>query len=126
MSEIPQNLSYTAEHEWIDIADGVGTVGITAYAAEALGDVVFVQLPEVGDTLTRGDTCGEVESTKSVSDLYAPVSGEVVEVNEATTDTPEVLNTSPFSEGWLFKVKVSDSGELLDAEAYSALLKQED
>jgi len=123
---IPQDLKYTKEHEWLNVADGVATVGITAFAAESLGDIVFVQLPSVGDTVTAGEVFGEVESTKSVSELYAPVDGEVVEVNEATTDTPELINSDPYAEGWLLKVRLSgDVPALLDAQAY-AVLTQED
>jgi glycine cleavage system H protein len=126
MADIPPELSYTAEHEWVDIADGVGTVGLTEYAAQALGDVVFVQLPAVGDSVNAGETCGEVESTKSVSDLYAPATGEVVEVNEAISDQPELVNSAPFAEGWLFRLRVTEeSASLLDAEAYAELLEEE-
>ena len=118
---IPENLQYTKEHEWLKVSDGVATVGITAFAAESLGDIVFVQLPEAGSTVTAGEVFGEVESTKSVSELYAPVSGEVVEVNDATSDTPEVINSDPYTEGWLLKVRLTgDVPELLDAAAYAA------
>lgn len=122
----PQNLSYTEEHEWVDAADpSAVTVGITAYAANALGDVVYVQLPSVGDTLTSGEPCGEIESTKSVSELYAPANGEVIEINEAVVDTPELVNTDPFGDGWLFRFRVSGALELLDANAYAELTKEE-
>ncbi|AGM08643.1 glycine cleavage system protein H [Amycolatopsis sp. MJM2582] len=122
---IPQDLKYTKEHEWLNVADGVATVGITAFAAESLGDIVFVQLPSVGDTVTAGEVFGEVESTKSVSELYAPVDGEVVEVNEATTDTPELINSDPYAEGWLLKVRLSgDVPALLDAQAYAVLTQE--
>ncbi|QRP44459.1 glycine cleavage system protein GcvH [Amycolatopsis sp. FDAARGOS 1241] len=122
---IPQNLSYTKEHEWLSVTDGVATVGITAFAAESLGDIVFVQLPAVGGTVTAGEVFGEVESTKSVSELYSPVSGEVVEVNEATSETPEVINSDPYTEGWLLKVRLTgDVPELLDASAYAALTQE--
>ncbi|EME58440.1 glycine cleavage system protein GcvH [Amycolatopsis decaplanina] len=122
---IPQDLKYTKEHEWLNVADGVATVGITAFAAESLGDIVFVQLPAVGDTVTAGEVFGEVESTKSVSELYAPVDGEVVEVNEATTDTPELINSDPYAEGWLLKVRLSgDVPTLLDAQAYAVLTQE--
>lgn len=119
----PQQLRYSKEHEWLSAADedGVSTVGITEFAANSLGDVVFVQLPEVGTTVTAGETCGELESTKSVSDLYAPVSGEVTEVNEDVVNDPALVNSAPFEGGWLFKVKVTDEpDELLSADAYSA------
>ena len=120
--EYPDNLRYTADHEWVDELDG-GTVriGITSYAQNALGDVVYVSLPAVGDTLTSGETCGEVESTKSVSDLYAPLSGEVTAVNSALDGAPELVNTAPYTEGWMYEVRPSDAedlGRLLDAAAY--------
>ncbi|MEU8638766.1 glycine cleavage system protein GcvH [Amycolatopsis sp. NPDC048633] len=122
---IPENLKYTKEHEWLSVADGVATVGITAFAAESLGDIVFVQLPEAGSAITAGEVFGEVESTKSVSELYAPVSGEVVEVNGTTADTPEVINSDPYTEGWLLKVRLTgDVPELLDAAAYAALTQE--
>ncbi|NBH05107.1 MULTISPECIES: glycine cleavage system protein GcvH [Amycolatopsis] len=118
---IPENLQYTKEHEWLSVEDGIATVGITAFAAESLGDIVFVQLPDAGSTITAGEVFGEVESTKSVSELYAPVSGEVVEVNGTTSDTPEVINSDPYTEGWLLKVRLTgDVPELLDAAAYAA------
>jgi glycine cleavage system H protein len=122
MSDNPQHLRYSKEHEWLsDAADGVATVGITEHAANALGDVVFVQLPEVGATVTAGETCGELESTKSVSDLYAPVTGEVTEVNGDVVDDPSLVNSAPFEEGWLFKVRISDTpDDLLDADEYTA------
>ncbi|MDQ0932846.1 glycine cleavage system protein GcvH [Streptomyces turgidiscabies] len=118
----PQQLRYSKEHEWLSGAeDGVSTVGITEHAANALGDVVYVQLPEVGASVTAGETCGELESTKSVSDLYSPVSGEVTEVNEDVTDDPSLVNSAPFEGGWLFKVRVSDEpGDLLSADEYTA------
>jgi glycine cleavage system H protein len=118
----PQQLRYSKEHEWVSAAEaGVSTVGITSHAADALGDVVYVQLPEVGSTVTAGDTCGELESTKSVSDLYAPVSGEVTEVNQDVVDDPALVNSAPFEGGWLFKVKTADEpADLLSADEYAA------
>ncbi|GGW67713.1 glycine cleavage system protein GcvH [Streptomyces caelestis] len=118
----PQQLRYSKEHEWLSAAeDGVATVGITEHAANALGDVVFVQLPEVGDSVSAGETCGELESTKSVSDLYSPVSGEVTEVNEDVVNDPSLVNSAPFEGGWLFKVRVSEEpGDLLSADEYTA------
>ncbi|WP_329311964.1 glycine cleavage system protein GcvH [Streptomyces sp. NBC_01537] len=118
----PQQLRYSKEHEWVSAAEaGVSTVGITSHAADALGDVVYVQLPEVGATVTAGDTCGELESTKSVSDLYAPVSGEVTEVNQDVVDDPALVNSAPFEGGWLFKVKISDEpADLLSADEYAS------
>ncbi|WP_221354564.1 glycine cleavage system protein GcvH [Streptomyces beigongshangae] len=117
----PQQLRYSKEHEWLSGAeDGVSTVGITEHAANALGDVVFVQLPEVGDTVTAGETCGELESTKSVSDLYSPVTGEITEINQDVVDDPALVNTAPFEGGWLFKVRVADEPEdLLSADEYT-------
>ncbi|MFD4575894.1 glycine cleavage system protein GcvH [Streptomyces sp. NPDC058417] len=118
----PQQLRYSKEHEWLSGAeDGVATVGITEHAANALGDVVFVQLPEVGDTLTSGETCGELESTKSVSELYSPVDGEVVAINQDVVDDPSLANSAPFEGGWLFKVRVTgEQDDLLSADEYSA------
>jgi glycine cleavage system H protein len=120
----PEQLRYSKEHEWLSSAeDGVATVGITEHAAHALGDVVFVDLPKVGDAVAAGETCGELESTKSVSDLYSPVSGEVVEVNQDAVDDPSLVNTSPFENGWLFKVRVSDvPADLLSAAEYDAFI----
>ncbi|WP_354642394.1 glycine cleavage system protein GcvH [Kitasatospora camelliae] len=118
----PTHLQYTKEHEWLTAAeDGVSTVGITQHAADALGDIVYVQLPEVGDTVTAGETCGELESTKSVSDLFSPATGEVTEVNQAVIDEPALVNSEPFEGGWLFKVRVEATDEMLDADAYTAL-----
>ncbi|MFD7507197.1 glycine cleavage system protein GcvH [Streptomyces sp. NPDC059850] len=119
----PQQLRYSKEHEWLSAADqdGVSTIGITEHAANALGDVVYVQLPDVGSTVAAGETCGELESTKSVSDLYAPVSGEVTEINEDVVNDPALVNSAPFEGGWLFKVKVTDEPDgLLSAEEYAA------
>lgn len=120
---LPENFSYSAEHEWINASGDniVGTtvrVGITAVAADALGEVVYADLPEVGDTVTAGEVCGEVESTKSVSDLYCPVSGEVTAVNEDVDDNPSLLNSDPYGEGWLFEVSVTEVGDIMDAAAY--------
>ncbi|MEH0575494.1 MULTISPECIES: glycine cleavage system protein GcvH [Streptomyces] len=118
----PQQLRYSKEHEWLSGAEnGVSTVGITEHAANALGDVVFVQLPEVGATVTAGESCGELESTKSVSELYSPVDGEVVEVNQDVADDPSLVNSAPFEGGWLFKVRVAgEQQELLSADEYTA------
>ncbi|MFF0382176.1 glycine cleavage system protein GcvH [Streptomyces sp. NPDC004673] len=118
----PQQLSYSKEHEWLSAAEGgASTVGITEHAANALGDVVFVQLPEVGDEVTAGESCGELESTKSVSELYSPVSGEITEVNQDVVDDPSLVNSAPFEGGWLFKVRVADQpADLLTADEYTA------
>jgi glycine cleavage system H protein len=117
----PQQLRYSKEHEWLSAAeDGVATVGITEFAANALGDVVYAQLPEAGSTVTAGDACGELESTKSVSDLYTPVSGEVTEVNDDVVDDPSLVNSAPFEGGWLFKVRVANEpDDLLSADEYT-------
>ncbi|GAA1890109.1 glycine cleavage system protein GcvH [Streptantibioticus ferralitis] len=122
MSINPQELRYSKEHEWLSSAeDGISTVGITSHAADALGDVVFVQLPEVGDTVSAGESCGELESTKSVSDLYSPVDGEVTEVNEDVVTDPSLVNSAPFEGGWLFRVRVTGEPEdLLSADEYTA------
>ncbi|RKS10464.1 glycine cleavage system H protein [Nocardiopsis sp. Huas11] len=124
---VPTELGYTAKHEWVVVKDGIATVGITAFAAEALGDIVFVELPEAGTEVTAGQTCGEVESTKSVSDVYSPVSGEVVEVNGALEDAPETINTAPFEDGWLFRARLSEEPTgLLSAEEYTKLTEGEE
>ena len=117
------SLRYTEEHEWISVADGVATVGITDYAAEKLGDVVFVELPAIGTDVTAGSVVGEVESTKSVGEIYAPVTGTIVEVNDAAVDDPSLVNGEPFEGGWLLKVSVDDGAAdgLLDRDAYVAL-----
>ena len=124
--EYPSDLRYTAEHEWVRTGDGgVGRVGITAFAQDALGDVVYVSLPTVGDTVAAGDACGEVESTKSVSDLYSPLAGEVTAVNEALDATPELVNTDPYGEGWMYELKVDDLAAveaLMDQAAYRGQL----
>ena len=120
---IPEDLQYTAEHEWVRAGDG-GTVrvGITHYAQDALGDVVFVSLPEVGASVTAGETCGEVESTKSVSEIYAPVSGEVTARNDTLESRPELINSDPYGEGWLVDIATSgDAAGLLDAKGYAEL-----
>ncbi|MFC5177071.1 glycine cleavage system protein GcvH [Nocardioides taihuensis] len=122
----PEDLKYTAEHEWVRTpgeAEGSVRVGITHFAQEALGDIVYVSLPEVGDTVAAGSACGELESTKSVSDVYAPVAGEVAAVNGSLDATPELVNNDPYGGGWLFEVVPSDPSEvegLLDAAAYQA------
>jgi glycine cleavage system H protein len=119
----PDDLSYSKEHEWVRQDGTRATIGITSFAADELGDIVFVELPEVGATLTQFGTFGVVESVKAVSDLYAPVSGEIVEVNEALRDSPELLNSDPFGEGWIAIVEMSDRSELdtlLDADGYEA------
>ena len=120
--EYPQELRYTAEHEWVRTGnDDVVRVGITSYAQDALGDVVYVDLPSVGDEVSAGDTCGAIESTKSVSDLFSPLTGEVVAVNESLESASEMVNSDPYGEGWMFEMKVADPGQLeslMDADAY--------
>jgi glycine cleavage system H protein len=128
VSSIPEDLQYTKEHEWIaGVDDGLTlTVGITAYAAEALGDVVFVQVPEAGTTVAAGDAVGEVESTKSVSDIFAPVSGEIVEVNQTVVDDPSLVNSDSYGEGWLFRIRIEGTADdLLSPEEYTALTSGE-
>lgn len=119
---LPTDRQYSAEHEWVQVEDGRARIGVTAYAAESLGDVVFIDLPQIGSTITAGQNCGEIESTKSVSDLYAPVSGEVTEHNAAAVDNPELVNSDPYGEGWLFTVAMTSSpSDLLDADSYQSL-----
>lgn len=120
---IPENLSYTEEHEWLSLDGEVATVGVTDFAQDSLGDIVYVQLPEVGDTITAGEPCGEIESTKSVSELFAPATGEIVEINDHAVDSPEVVNADPYGKGWLFRVRIEETPELLDAEDYAEILK---
>ncbi|HHY71512.1 MAG TPA: glycine cleavage system protein GcvH [Thermoanaerobacterales bacterium] len=114
MSHIPANLKYTEEHEWILMEGKLGKIGITDHAQDELGDVVYVELPEVGDKVVSGETFGSVESVKAASDLFAPVSGTVVEVNEALNDSPELVNKSPYDDGWMIVVEVEDESELDD------------
>ena len=127
---IPENLRYTAEHEWVDGSGEPGTtlrIGITDFAQDALGDIVYVHLPEVGETVEAGTAVGELESTKSVSDLFAPVNGTVTAVNEALADQPDLVNSDPYGEGWLLDIEVEDAAEvaaLMDAEAYKGQLDQ--
>lgn len=119
MSKVLSSLRYSAEHEWID-ASSPAKVGITQIAADALGDVVYVDLPEVGDSVSAGETCGEVESTKSVSDLYSPVTGTVVAINDEAVDNPAILNEDPYGAGWLFTVEVTEEGPPLSARDYAS------
>lgn len=122
--QVPADLAYSSDHEWIRRSGGTVRIGITDYAQDALGDVVFVQVPSVGTTVTKGQSFSEVESTKSVSDIYAPVSGKVTAVNDALGNTPELVNSDPYGEGWICEIEMSndaDLGDLLDAAGYSAL-----
>lgn len=129
MSELPSELKYAATHEWVRVeGDGIVSVGITDHAQDALGDVVFVELPDVGATLNTGDEAGVVESVKAASDIYAPVSGEVVEVNTVLEDEPETVNNSPYGDGWFYKLHISDPSELddlLDADGYREVVANE-
>lgn len=129
MSNVPGDLKYSKEHEWLrKETDGSYTVGITEHAQELLGDMVFVDLPDVGATVSAGDDCAVAESVKAASDIYAPVSGEIVAVNDALSDNPELVNSEPYAGGWIFKIKASDEAEveaLLDATAYESLLEDE-
>jgi glycine cleavage system H protein len=126
--EFPEDLKYTEEHEWALIEGDIVTVGITDFAQDALGDIVYVELPQVGTMVEAGKTFGVVESVKAVSDIYAPVSGEVVEINEELPDAPETINTSPYEDGWMIKIKVADPSildDLMDADAYQAHIEEE-
>ena len=119
---LPTNLQYTEEHEWVEDNGEQVRVGITEHAAEALGDIVFVQLPEVGEQVEAGQACGELESTKSVSDLFSPVTGEVTAINQDAVDDPALLNSDPYGKGWLLEVRVTSKGKLLSAQEYSELI----
>ncbi len=128
MSQIPNDLKYSETHEWIETVDSTITIGITDHAQELLGDVVFVELPQVGDTLNAGQEFGVIESVKAASDLYMPISGEVLEINHSLEDTPNTINESPYENGWLIKVKPTDESELASlktAEEYQALTSEE-
>ena len=124
--DVRESLFYTDDHEWLRLEGDSGTVGITAYAAEHLGDIVFVEAPTVGSKVVAAQACGVVESVKAVSDIFAPVSGEVVEVNEALVQAPEIVNSDPYGEGWIMKIRLSDpaeTGTLKDAAAYRAFVE---
>jgi glycine cleavage system H protein len=121
MAKVAAELQYSDEHEWVAREDGnLVSIGISAVATDALGDIVYVDLPEVGSAVTAGETCGEVESTKSVSDLYSPVTGEVVEINTGVVDDPALINNDPYGAGWLFKVVAESEGPLLSAQEYAS------
>ena len=120
---IPEDLKYKESHEWVRVSDGVATIGITHHAQEELSELVYVELPEVGTGVTKGDPIAVIESVKAASDIYAPIGGEVVAINDALADNPSVVNCSPYEEGWIFKLKVADQSEvdaLLDAAAYAS------
>jgi glycine cleavage system H protein len=125
---VPKDLLYTQEHEWVQMEDSIATVGITDFAQSSLGDITFVQLPKEGQTLLKDDTFGVVESVKAVSDLYAPVSGRVIEINEPLLTAPELLNDDPYTEGWMLKIETKDVeselGELMTAEQYEQYVEE--
>lgn len=128
MSNIPTHLQYTESHEWVSVSDeGVATIGITDHAQEALGDLVFVELPEVDDEVSQGDPCAVVESVKAASDLYAPVSGRIIAINEELDADPAIINSDPYDDGWLFQIELNDSSELddlKDADSYAEMLEE--
>jgi glycine cleavage system H protein len=122
---IPEDLQYTKSHEWVRIEGETATIGITDHAQDELGDIVFVELPEEGDTFDAGESFGTVESVKAVSDLYAPVGGEVVEVNSALEDAPENINEDSYGEGWIVKLRTTDEADLLSPEEYEKVVEEE-
>ena len=125
---IPEELKYTSEHEWVKEEEDYVVIGITDFAQDALGEIVYIELPTEGDEINKGDSFGAVESTKSVSDLFAPLSGEVIEVNEALLDSPEIINEDPYGDGWMIKVKPFEAGELrgcMDFEEYTEIVEKE-
>ena len=127
--KFPEGIKYTTDHEWVRLDGDVVTIGVTDFAQDALGDVVYVDLPDVGDTLAAGDTVAEIESVKAVSDIFSPVSGEVVAVNEDLDGAEEAVNEDPYGAGWLFQVRLSDMGELdgmMDIEGYKAFVAEQD
>ena len=130
MSNATKELRYTREHEWLrDEGNGEFTVGITEHAQETLGDMVFVDLPNVGDVVSAGDDCAVVESVKAASDIYAPISGEIIAVNDALSDSPELVNESPYQEGWIFRIKMTDDSQLadlIDAQGYLSMIAAEE
>ncbi|MCG8708674.1 glycine cleavage system protein GcvH [Brenneria sp. 4F2] len=130
MSDVPAELKYTASHEWVlSEGEGVYLIGITEHAQELLGDMVFIDLPEVGTVVSAGDDCAVAESVKAASDIYAPIGGEIIEINAELEGSPELVNSAPYSDGWLFRIKSSDESdlnELLDAEGYQAALEEDE
>ena len=127
MTKIPEDLSYTKEHEWVRLQDSLGSIGITDFAQSELGDVVFVELPEIGARFRADDPLATVESVKAVSDVYAPLAGEVVEINEKLIEEPELVNADPYGDGWMVKLRVNDSEQstLLDPDQYADYLREE-
>ncbi|MEH0873533.1 glycine cleavage system protein GcvH [Pectobacterium cacticida] len=130
MSHVPEELKYTTSHEWVlHEGEGIYSVGITEHAQELLGDMVFIDLPEVGTVVAAGDDCAVAESVKAASDIYAPIGGEIVEVNDELDNAPELVNSAPYTDGWLFRIKIADESdldELLDAEGYQASLEEDE
>ena len=129
MSEVPAELKFLSTHEWVLVEDGVATVGVSDHAQELLGDLVYVELPEVGSTVAAGDSVGVIESVKAASDTYAPISGEIIEINDGLDDAPEQINVDPYGDGWMYKMSIEDAEELenlLDAEAYSVSIIDDD
>jgi glycine cleavage system H protein len=127
--EFPEDLKYSREHEWVLVEENIATVGITDFAQEQLGDVVFVELPAVGDSVTKDEAFGVVESVKAVSDVYAPVSGTVVEINDDLPESPEMINEDPYGDGWIIKIEISDGtdlDDLLDAVAYQQYVEEQE
>ncbi len=127
--EFPEDLKYTSEHEWVLVEGKVATVGITDYAQEKLGDVVFVELPAVGDKVTKDEPMAVVESVKAVSDVYAPISGTVLEINDDLPDTPEMINEDPYGDGWMLKIEITDPtdlDDLMNAEAYEKFVAEQE
>ncbi|MGH8492908.1 MAG: glycine cleavage system protein GcvH [Moraxellaceae bacterium] len=128
MSKTPAELKYAPSHEWVRVEDDIATVGITDHAQDALGDLVFVELPDIGDVVAAHDEAGVVESVKAASDIYAPVSGEIIAINEALSDSPEIINSDPYHDGWMYKIRMSDPVELddlLSPEEYEAQVEAE-
>ncbi|HLH77542.1 MAG TPA: glycine cleavage system protein GcvH [Candidatus Binataceae bacterium] len=126
--EIPAGLKYSKEHEWVAAEDSVATIGITDFAQDQLGEIVFVELPGVGDKISKDDAFGVIESVKAASDIYAPISGTVVEVNQELPESPEIINEDPYGDGWLIKIKIGDTAELddlLDSDEYEELVAEE-
>ncbi len=129
MVDIPNDLKYTEKHEWVRVVDDWVEIGVTDYAQDALGEIVFVELPGEGDEITIGDSFGGIESTKSVSDLYSPISGEIIEINEALLDSPEIINEDPYGGGWIVRVKPYDANELdrlMNSDSYSDFIENQE
>jgi glycine cleavage system H protein len=129
MSNVPAELKFLSSHEWVLVEDGIATIGVSDHAQELLGDLVFVELPELESSVSAGDSVAVIESVKAASDTYAPVSGEIIEVNDELEDSPDRINDDPYGDGWMYKIKMEDPdevGDLLDAEAYTETLEEDD